>query len=488
MNALSARAPIPSAPPPDAAALLARAHILAATGRREAALAVLAALRRLGTAGRGSDAADADMLEAQLLIQAGRPRDALALLDSAIALGVDGAAIRLIRVEARLMADDPAGAATDAAEAVIAAPGLPRAKAALGIAMAELGHLSDALACLDEAVRAAPDDPVFRLALARAQELAGEAAAAAATLDAGIARAPSSLKLRNAALRLAIAVRDFPHAVDIARAAQRHGVMDACLFGMLGHALSSLGRHEAAGDAYAEALKLAPEDAYVRHLVAASGRLPPAEQAADDYVRVLFDGYAETFEAHVIGLGYRVPGLLREATRAHLPLGGQGRLGPVLDLGCGTGLAAVAMSDLPLGPWHGIDLSPKMLAIARATGLYDTLTEASLLAGLSQEGPDYAVAVAADVLCYVGALGPVLGALHRRLLPGGLLLASLESLPHGASWRLGPHGRYAHAPDHVAEIAARCGFAVRSIAAEPLRREGAAPVSGLITVLAKADR
>jgi predicted TPR repeat methyltransferase len=43
----------------------------------------------------------------------------------------------------------------------------------------------------------------------------------------------------------------------------------------------------------------------------------------------------------------------------------------VLDLGCGTGFVALALSDLPVGPFTGIDLSPRMWSAARAKALYE---------------------------------------------------------------------------------------------------------------------
>ncbi len=135
------------------------------------------------------------------------------------------------------------------------------------------------------------------------------------------------------------------------------------MLGLLGHALSSLGRHDEASGAYAEALKLAPEDPYVRHLVAAAGLVPDLGRAPPDYVRVVFDGYATRFDAHLMGLGYRIPGLVRAIVAATPPEERAGT-GPVLDLGCGTGLMAVALSDLPLGPIVGVDLSRGMLAAA----------------------------------------------------------------------------------------------------------------------------
>ncbi len=480
MNAFAA--PCDVSPANEAGArLLARARVLAASGRPEAARPLLSAVRRLGV-----DAGEVDRLEARLLMRSGQTQAALALLDAALARAGASPDLRLIRAEMRLLADDAAGAAADAAEAVISDPADPTAKSMLGIALAELGRLDDALPCLREAARAEPDNPMFCLALARAQEVTGSPELARATLDDGIARVPASLRLRNAALRLAIAQGAFADAVELAETGRRTGLLDACLLGMLGHALSCLGQHEQAADAYAEALKLAPEDAYVRHLVAASGRLPAPPRAADDYVRTLFDGYAERFEQHLIGLHYRVPGLLRAAVQAHVPMVATARTGPVLDLGCGTGLAAVAMSDLPLGPWHGVDLSAAMLRQARAKGLYGSLHEGSLPGWLGQEGPCYALAVAADVLCYIGDLTPLLDAMHRRLLPGGWFVASLETAAVAHGWLLGPEGRYAHDPAHVRACASECGFTVQAATAETLRTQRDATVAGLILVLTKS--
>ena len=151
------------------------------------------------------------------------------------------------------------------------------------------------------------------------------------------------------------------------------GVADACLFGLKGHALSSLGKHAEAAEAYAAALKLGPDDPYVRHLVAASGALLAAERAPVEYLRAVFDGYADRFDMHLLSLGYRVPGLIRSVLTRHPAVIAGERLGPALDLGCGTGLVAVAISDLPIGPITGVDAAPRMLTLAAATGLYSRI-------------------------------------------------------------------------------------------------------------------
>ena len=126
-----------------------------------------------------------------------------------------------------------------------------------------------------------------------------------------------------------------------------------------------------AADAYADALRWGRRIPYVRRMVAAADIRPDATPAPTDYVRRVSDGYADRLEPHPISLGYRIPGVMRDAVRAHLLIDadsgglGQGSRGKansssksalVLDPGCGTGLAAVALLDLPLGPWVVFDL------------------------------------------------------------------------------------------------------------------------------------
>src|SRR6202034_2086438 len=104
---------------------------------------------------------------------------------------------------------------------------------------------------------------------------------------------------------------------------------------------------------------------------------------------------------NIIGLGYCIPGLIR---RQVIEFAALANTGPVLDLGCGTGLIALALSDLPLGPFTGIDVSPRMLEHARAKGLYSSLREARLPAALRDDTTLWRLILAGDVLCYFGAL------------------------------------------------------------------------------------
>jgi predicted TPR repeat methyltransferase len=464
----------------DVADLMRQLRSLLAGGRVAAARPLLSAVQRLA-----QPSPEMWELEARLLLQEGHAAEALAVLDRALAILPASVPLLLCRAAARAEAGEFAAAASDAASAVLCEPAHAGAKALLGAVLLELGRTEDAQACLAEALVAQPQDLNTRLALARAQEMRGEWRAALATLEAGIALLPRLVRLRTAAILLLVKQQAFAEAVAMAASARAEGVADACGLGLLGHALSSLGRHDEASDAYAEALKLAPEDPYVRHLVAAAGLVADLGRAPADYVRVVFDGYAPRFDAHLMGLGYRIPGVVRAIVQAAPPAG------PVLDLGCGTGLMAVALSDLPIAPFIGVDLSRGMLAAAARRGLYAELHERDIEAFLAAESRRFALLLAGDVLPYFGDLSALLRLAAERIAPGGRFVFSVESLSadgaEGLGWRLGKQGRYRHAAAHIAAAAGAAGLAIEQLRAEVVRYEAEAPVPGLLAVLQRPN-
>ena len=463
--------------------LLTRLRQMLDAGRVGAARPLLNAALKLYPP--GDDLAD---LESRVLLREGRPAEACAVLDTALARSPGAVALWLARAVAREAAGDTQAAARDAAEAVVLAPSQPQAKAMLGALLNQLGHHQDGRACLLEAVAAAGGEASYRVQLAAAQAACGDNAAADATLADGIARAPAHVGLRTAAIVLRMRGGDFAGAEVLALAACADGVADACVFGLLGHARSSLGRHAEAGDAYAEARKLAPDDPYVRHLAAAGGLAPDAGRASPDYVRVVFDGYANRFDAHLIALGYRIPGVIRAALAASRPDHGGG-IGPVLDLGCGTGLLAVAAADQTRGPWIGVDLSPGMLAEAAKRGVYAELHEADIERFLAEDSRMFPLIVAGDALPYFGDLHPLLRGVAARLAPGGRFMFSVEQLATaeatGRPWLLGHLGRYAHTDAHIEAAAEAAGLAVVARRTETVRMEIGLPVPGLLVTLAR---
>jgi predicted TPR repeat methyltransferase len=136
----------------------------------------------------------------------------------------------------------------------------------------------------------------------------------------------------------------------------------------------------------------------------------------------------------------------------------------------------------------GVDLSTGMLERARRRDLYDELVRAELTSFLHDRRATFDIAVAADVLCYVGQLDDVATAAAAALRPGGLLAFTVEALdgapdePHdqAADWSLALTGRYAHASGYVA--ATMRAFEDVSIERCELRTEAGRPVAGLLVV------
>ena len=220
-----------------------------------------------------------------------------------------------------------------------------------------------------------------------------------------------------------------------------------------------------------------PNDAEVRHMLAAFGGAATPERASDSYIRTLFDPFAESFDQNLARLGYRAPQevarLLSELLRAR----GRERVGRLLDAGCGTGLSGVPLR--PLTEWlEGVDLSGGMLAKARQRGGYDALHEGELAAWLAACPDRFDAVACVDTLIYFGALGPLLAGVAAVLNPGGLFIASAERLDGDEDWRLGHSGRYTHSLAGLENALRLAGFL--SIHLEPanLRQENGQPVPG----------
>jgi predicted TPR repeat methyltransferase len=467
----------------DADTLMARVEQLIEQGRPAAARPLLAAARGLAPPSSGMS-----MLAARLALSDGRLDAAQTELDRALELAPDHAGLRKCRAEVRRQLGDLEGATRDAAEAVIFSPVDPAAKAMLGDLLFDLGRIDDAIACMHEALCAAPRDVICRERLSQALVAAGDMPGATRVLLDGVVLLPGSSAMRNAAALLSIRRRDFSGAATLTEQARLDGVADATTFGLSGHALSSLGRHDEATLAYQEARKLAPDDSNLRHLAATAGIASGAAGDPDDYLKILFDGYADRFESHLIELGYRIPGLLR---RHVMEFAASKSIGPALDLGCGTGMVALALSDLAVGPFTGIDISPRMLDMARDKGLYASLFEARLPDALHNDESRWRLILAADLMCYFGALEDMFDAVRARLTPGGRFIFSVEELlpdhdgaiPGNGEWAPLRLGRYAHAASYVARTADAAGFNCVGLSREVLRHEAGGPVAGLIMVL-----
>ncbi|GGD94595.1 methyltransferase [Aureimonas endophytica] len=269
---------------------------------------------------------------------------------------------------------------------------------------------------------------------------------------------------------------DFAAAADLMRQALELAPDWAAGWTTLALHREKAGDREGAIAALRQAVELDPADGLgAGAKLAALGEAPPPSALPPAFVRGLFDQYAERFEQQLRDrLAYRAPELLGEAIRA----AGPGAFAAVLDLGCGTGLMGTVLRPLATR-LVGLDLSPAMLAKARAKGVYDALHESDILAFAAEED-GFDLVVAADVLNYLGDLAPVFARARRWLRPGGLLAFTLEAHAGAEPFVLRETLRYAHAAEAVSRQLAAAGFAASAPRHVHLREDRGEPVEGLI--------
>ena len=251
----------------------------------------------------------------------------------------------------------------------------------------------------------------------------------------------------------------------------------------LGELREKLGDRDEAIAAFMQARAADAQDRHGASLHLIRLGAQPAAAMPKSYLRTLFDGYAPGFDqALTEGLGYRAPELLLRAVQAAYA-GARLKFGSVLDLGCGTGLAGAAFR--PHCDWLvGVDLSPAMLAQARAKGHYDRLVEGEVAAFLASEATAkarYHLIVAADVFMYLDDLAPVLTAAAQVLAPSAMIAFSVET-HDGDGVLLRETLRYAHDASHVRTALAAAGLKLVSLEPAATRTEKNVPVPGMIAV------
>jgi predicted TPR repeat methyltransferase len=385
--------------------------------------------------------------------QLGDAQAALELIDRAIELKPDfaGAYNNLGNVLARL--DRPNEAARAYQRVIELDPYNADAHSNLGALLRATGNAAEAEPLLRRALELAPDNPDV---------------------------------LHNLGNVLAQLER-MNEAADIFARAMELRPYDGRSYQRLGSGLYGLGREQEAVKVFQRWLEADPDNDEARHMVAAATGNAVPERASEGFVKSAFDRMAETFDAHLYKLRYRVPQLLADRV-AGVVGPGQGKL-DVLDAGCGTGLCG-----LWLKAWAhhlvGVDLSPKMIEKARLRKIYDDLVVSELTCYLSAHPAAHDLVVSADTLCYFGNLKQIIPAAAFSLRRGGCFGFTVESAgesdaPDG--YNLGFHGRYSHTRSYVLKTLKLAGLRPTSVDDEALRLEREEPVRGLVVMAVKHD-
>ena len=250
------------------------------------------------------------------------------------------------------------------------------------------------------------------------------------------------------------------------------------------HALSCLDRLEEADEMVRTWLKLEPENATAKHMLASINPDSSVSRAADDYVEKHFDEFAKHFDSRLAVLEYKAPELLCNLAISSKAVRSD-RQSRILDAGCGTGLCGPLLKPYA-DTMIGIDLSTGMLEGARERGdHYSELVHAEITEYLLTTTQVFDLIISADTLVYFGDLADVVGASARCLADTGWLLFSVEKLDNENTddpYRLNPNGRFSHQYEYLQQTLIESGFRIECIQDAILRKELGNPVNGYLVL------
>jgi len=157
------------------------------------------------------------------------------------------------------------------------------------------------------------------------------------------------------------------------------------------------------------------------HHSGALGKVYDAKRPEE--VAALYDGWAETYDAEMAAAGYRHPSICLALLARHLPRGAT----PVLDAGAGTGLVGEWLGIIGYPHVEALDISPGMLARAKAKNAYAKLHCLALGGPLPFADGHFAGIVSAGVFTtgHVGAEG--LDELIRICRPSGAIVLTVKN-------------------------------------------------------------
>lgn len=346
-------------------------------------------------------------------------------------------------------------------------PGNARVLYHLGSLLARSGRQTQAMEVLTRAAHAAPEVAAIHLTLGNLFYLQGRMADALGAFEHARDLAP---EMADVHAGLASVHHRLHHPEAAILALEQAVALAPARADLVTNLANALHRQQRTGDAVA-ALRAAanriPDNAALGHLLAAfSGQATPAAPA--QFVRETFDRLSSHFDRHLKDdLGYRTPEALRDLLSATAPE--KQDFTHMADLGCGTGLSGEAFSSMAR-QITGIDLSEKMLALAREKNIYHELYCSGIVEALRERTTRFDLFVAADVLVYMGDLKPLFQTVHQRAAPDAIFLFSTESCTE-KDWTLQTTGRYAHHRAYVQRLCQTVGFDSLVQRNEKIRKE-----------------
>ncbi len=411
----------------------------------------------------------------------GNPEASIELCKVAIDLSPDYANAYNILGNAYMGKSDMESAAQSFKQALEKNPDFHDARFNLGAALLATDEIDEALKCFDAALTHSPENVnaltrkadiyTIQNKLEEAGKLYQQAISANNNFSPahiGMGKLFERLKKHDEALSY------FKRAIEL-----NPNNIEALTF--TGVAFQKLGQLEAAAAAFNDVIDIDPDNAQAKFLLATVQDTAPPAKPDGNYVKRLFDEFADTFDNSLSDVEYNAPEQLIKLAQQFLP---DDANQDILDIGCGTGLNGMQFKSIAK-TLKGIDISPRMLSVAKKRGIYDDLEENEILAALVKHQKDTDIIVSADTFPYLGDLESVFLSASSALRGNGLFLFTVEAHDGDEDYLLGQTARYSHSRQYINDLSIRRDFEVLACTDTVYRKESGNDVNGLIVALRK---
>jgi len=233
---------------------------------------------------------------------------------------------------------------------------------------------------------------------------------------------------------------------------------------------------------FKDTLQINPDHQNARYLLSAITGNDAPDQSPQQYVKSLFNHYAETFDDHLVNaLGYDAPNAMHQiVTKYANPVNTR----HLLDLGCGTGMCGEVFRA-QYDHLTGVDLSEKMIRKSEEKRVYDELYNNDLTIFLEKNHVKYDMIVAADVFIYIGDLAKIVNATVNAQEKGGYFIFSIEKSFEHQTYHLRDTGRYSHSVNYIKNILNEASYNIILDQPTILRNEKGHNIEGIIYLCQK---
>ena len=224
-----------------------------------------------------------------------------------------------------------------------------------------------------------------------------------------------------------------------------------------------------------------PDNPIVIHSKNCFDSNPDFKRSEPQYIKAVFDNFADSFEVTLSDLNYAVPQKIAGEIKERLMIFPNKKM-RILDAGCGTGLCALEVDSIfKKYQIDGVDLSAKMLMIAKEKQLYYELRNADIEADFFNHKNTYDIILAADVFTYFGDLKNIFSGAYYALQKNGIFVFSIsKNFASSDAWSQHISGRFLHGENYIKKLLQDNGFSDIKFTPCVLRKEGGKDVIGWV--------